>query len=448
MSRNQLLHAHGHPHTYNSIRKHLELQTVQEKIYDFLLSCVKTREPDKVLREFERIFLGALTGHGSQYVPDLYSVLSEKDEREYHHTLKRCCYILINNWEGVRKNQSYIQDLIALFQNFPITDFNNVSSKQKKIFYIWLKNFIQSQDYQELLLFSQRHDEHHQNAWIGRYTSYLLFEQSVNQNNPREQQEAARKLAKNLKDKFKFELAMYIARSQSSSSTINRYRNPTVLGDNVLRLIKAIVVKKGIFSYENIANIFLQQTQHQTLKSFKVSLEKYLVFSVQHPETVSALKQQLTEKLATWKPEYDNRKIDKDLILRVCNRVIDCLTTENSREPSQLFILLLSQGNSLTLVIVLLKLVLISRHSRSHLNLRIANLIRYYNQFPEHECQWVINFLEIFNITFAIYADNVEYNLIRMQGEIQPSLPFENEMNLDGYRVFSQLRKDMESTSG
>ena len=35
------------------------------------------------------------------------------------------------------------------------------------------------------------------------------------------------------------------------------------------------------------------------------------------------------------------------------------LTCENGKEPSQLFILLLSQGNPLTLVITLLKIVLI-----------------------------------------------------------------------------------------
>ncbi|MBD0390677.1 MAG: hypothetical protein ICV54_30315, partial [Nostoc sp. C3-bin3] len=56
---------------------------------------------------------------------------------------------------------------------------------------------------------------------------------------------------------------------------------------------------------------------------------------------------------------------------------------------------------------------------------------------PEEECKWVINFFEVFNITFAIHADNVQYNLIKM-GSKNP----ENQSvaALDTYRVFSQLR--------
>ena len=255
----------------------------------------------------------------------------------------------------------------------------------------------------------------------------MLFAQSLDQKNPKEQQESAGKISKQLKEKFKFELAMY-----SASST--RYKNPTILGDEVLRLIKTIVVKKGAFGYENIANIFIKQTQNQTLQEFKESLQKYLFFSVQQQKFVETLKQQLSEKLSFWLVEHNEEIIDNNLLLRSCNRVIDYLTTENGREPASLFSLLLSQGHSLTLVIVLLKIILVCRNARNHLELRIANLIRYYDKYSEDECQWLINFIEIMNITFAIYTDNVEYNLIKMKEN-------EQHLNIDNYRVFSQLKK-------
>jgi hypothetical protein len=236
---------------------------------------------------------------------------------------------------------------------------------------------------------------------------------------------------------------MYIARSQSqtsvpTSSITTRYRNPSLLGDNVLRLIKTIVLKKGVFSYDNIANIFIKQVQNQNFKDFKISLQKYLIFSVQQQDFVETLRQQLADKLDLWKQEYNERLINKDFILRTCNRVIDCLTTENGREPSTLFIMLLSQGHPLTLVIVLLKIILVSKNSRNHLDMRIADLIRYYDKYPEEECKWVINFIEIFNITFAIYAENVEYNLIMMEQEQE--INQNQNSDLDAYRVFSQLK--------
>jgi hypothetical protein len=113
-------------------------------------------------------------------------------------------------------------------------------------------------------------------------------------------------------------------------------------------------------------------------------------------------------------------------------------TIANGQDPAHLFVLLLSKGNALTLVILLLKLVLISPYSRTHLEARIADLIKYYEDYSEEQCQWMIHFLEIFNITMAIHAENVEYNLVEMGTDCsnQMAKPAGN------YRIFSQLKCD------
>ncbi|MBF2065253.1 MAG: hypothetical protein IGS39_12635 [Calothrix sp. C42_A2020_038] len=437
MTVNSLQYGQGNRHLPKSKDKRLKLQNTQEKMYAFLLRIVKSWQPEEVLRVFKRSFIDCLDSETSKSSLGLYLVFLEHNEQEFRNTIKRCCYILINNWESTRRIK-YIRELVELLGSYKYYVKPSTPSKIK-IARTWLDNFIKSVDYQELKLFAHRHDEQTKGHWVNRYSSYLLLAQSLKEDNPQEQKEAARKLSKSLREKYKFELAMYIARSQSQTkipSTNTRYRNPSILGDNVLRLIKTIVLKKGVFSYENIANIFIKQIQNQTFYDFKMSLQNYLIFSVQQQDFIETLKQQLSERLDLWKQEYHHRTINKDFILRTCNRVIDCLTTENGSEPSALFIMLLSQGHPLTLVIVLLKIILVSKHSRSHLEMRIANLILYYDKYPEDECQWVINFIEIFNITFAIYAENVEYNLIMMENK---QIMHQNH-NLDAYRVFSQLK--------
>ncbi len=388
-----------------------------------------------MLIEFKSVFLDCLVLKKLDLTLGIYDVFID-NEHHFRNTLKRCCYILVNNWESNRKHK-YTQALIELIDNYKSTA---IDYKYKKImiFQTWLDNFIQSQDFQELKLFAYKNENKADGHWVNRYTSYLLAAQVVDKKNPKEQKEAAKKASKQLKDKFKFELAMYVARSQSNASSQTRYRNPSALGDDILRLIKAIVVRKGVFSYDNIANIFLKQTQNQTFKDFKESLVKYLIFSVQQPKFVETLQQQLSEKLLIWKPECNDVIINKYLLLRTCNRMIDFLTTDNSVKPSSLFVLLLSQGHPLTLVIVLLKIILICKHSRSHLESRIAHLIRYYDRYSEAECQWFINFIEIFNITFAIYAENVEYNLIKVE---ETEKAHEVEFDPNAYRVFSQLKR-------
>ncbi|MEH2215684.1 MAG: hypothetical protein V7K72_00850 [Nostoc sp.] len=436
MNANSLSISQENPHNFTSNSRRINVQIAQEEVYSFFVEITKKLSPDDVLREFRGLFIDGLDSEDSDYIPGIYSVFLDDNEQELYNTLKRCCYIIVNNWKTNRKDK-YIQELVNLFVN------DNLKIKTDnapivKVCKSWLENFVNSKDYQELKLFAAKYDESSRGHWANRYSSYLLIDQSVNKNNPIEQQEAARKLSKQIKDKFKFELAMYIARSQSAVSSTTRYKNPSVLGDNALRLIKSIVLKKGAFSHENIAHIFIKQTQNQTLEEFKINLEKYLFFSVDKQESVEIWKQQFVNTLSLWKTDYNQEIITKELFLRTCNRVIDCLTIENGKEPSSLFVLLITQGHALTLVIILLKIILICQNSRKHLETRIARLIRFYENYPEDECKGVINFMEIFNITFAIYAENVEYNLIKMEEE-QSSNP---QLNLDGYRVFSQMKVD------
>ena len=413
------------------------IYSAQETLFRFFLEIVKEWPPEEVLLEFKRLFFYQLDPISSNAVHAIYTIIFSNNEVEFRNTLKRCCYILVNNWDASRHYQP-IHQLVQVFQESTLENYT-VSPTIKQL-RAWVENFKNSQDYEELKLFTTRYEEQKKQKenWVGRYTSYLLVPQYVDLSNPVEQREAARALSRQLKDRFKFDLAMYIAKSQSATSPEKIPENPTALGDNVLHLIKAIVARRGRFSYANLANIFVDQVQNLSFKEFKQSLQKYLIFSVENNELSLALQAKLSEKLEGLYTDYDSSILTDALLLRTCNRVIDFLTTENKEEPSPLFALLISQGNPMTLVIVLLKLVLICKSARSHLEAQIAELIRYYEKYPEQDCKWIVNFLEIFNVTFAIHAENVQYNLVKMRDEPEP-LPQEKP-NLDAYRIFSQMR--------
>ncbi|EKQ68760.1 hypothetical protein OsccyDRAFT_3308 [Leptolyngbyaceae cyanobacterium JSC-12] len=422
--------------SYRFSRQGRNIQQAQECIYGFLLEIVRKWPPEEVLLEFKRLFIYHVDSISSSAIHAIYEIVFSNNQEEFRNTLKRCCYILINNWDASR-NYKPIRELVHLFSD---PTFNRyTASPTLKRLRVWINDFVNSKDFEELKLFTSRYEDQLRGPWVSRYTSYLLVPQYANLKNPLEQREAARTLSKQLKDRFKFDLAMYVARSQTRSADHRPPKNPTALGDEALRLIKMIVARRGQFSYVNLANIFLNQVEHVTFKEFKQSLQTYLVFSVENQSFAEMLQAKLSEKLEHLYDEYDNNTVTNALILRTCNRIIDTLTTENQTDPSPLFIQLLSQGNPITLVIVLLKVVLICRHTRTHLETRIAELIKHYQDYPEDECDWVINFLEIFNVTFAIYAENVRYNLVQMDDVVdQPEK--QKVFDPDTYRIFSQLR--------
>jgi hypothetical protein len=425
------------------------LHRSQQIIYQFLLEIVKKWPPEEVLLEFKRLFLYHVDSVNAAAINALYDIVFNDDEAEFRNTVKRSCYILVNNWDAARRYKS-IQDLVFAFQeeHLPEATISPTLTRLR----LWIKNFRYSRDYRDLELFIARYDESKSDdndlngPWTQRYTAYLLVPQYADTRNPIEQREAARALAQQLRDKFKFDLAMYVARSQSGLVTDRPLKNPTALGDDALRLIKLIVAKRGTYSYTNLANIFLSQTRQIRFHEFKVSLQKYLIFSIESSEFSRSLRTRLDDRLSQLYLEHDSSTVTDALILRTCNRVIEFLTTDNQKDPSPLFILLLSQGNPMTLVVTLLKLILVSKNSRTHLEARIADLIRYYEAMPEQDCRWVVNFLEIFNVTFTIYAENVQYNLIRMNGSNNGTsmgssgFNAEGELDLDAYRIFSQLK--------
>jgi hypothetical protein len=426
-------------------RPRQDVYQAQQTIFNFLLEIVKKWPAEDVLNEFKCLFLQHSETVSSDIVPALYSIVFSNNQAEFHNTLKRSCYILINNWEVARTHQS-VQDLILLFDD-PIIHKPSLSPTLKRL-RAWLLSFVNSQDFQDLKLFVASRfavtDNSENLPWTSRYTSFLLVPQYVDMDNPLEQREAARAMSRRLKDKFKFDLAMYTAHAQSAKVLNPKRSNPTTLGDSALRLIKMIVAKRGPFSHRNLARIFENQTQQISYRTYKKSLLSYLLFSVDEPASVQPLKVKLSEKLERLYRKHDTREIDPSMRLRTCNRIMDYLTTEDKTSPSELFTMLLSYGNPLTMAIILLKLVLISPNSHPYLEARLADLIRYYEQFPKADCQWIINFLEIYSVTFAIYSGDVEYNLVRIQANANGTISthktsgFAEGTTLDDYRVFSQ----------
>jgi hypothetical protein len=415
-----------------------DVPSAQEIIYEFLLDVVKRWPPEETLLEFKRLFIYNVDSLSKPAMQALERIIQSGNEPDFRNTLKRCCYILVNNWDATRHYKP-IQALVQALAE--AADTHYAPTPTLKRLRQWLINFIKSQDYEDLRLFAARYEDQGRGPWSSRYTSYLLVPQYIDLGNPIEQREAARALSKQLKDRFKFDLAMYIAKSQIAMPEKQVPKNPTTLGDEALRLIKTIVAKRGPFSYASLANIFISQIKYSCYEEFKQCLKSYLVFSIESREFADVLRASLGERLDPLYADYNSRFISDALILRTCNRAIEYLTTENQAGPSHLFSLLLTQGNPMTLVVALLKIVLICPYSRTHLEARIADLIRYYQNYPEDQCEWIVNFLEIFNVTFAIHAENVQYNLIKMSEDDDPTVSQSQIFDPDDYRIFSQLKR-------
>lgn len=410
----------------------------QDKIWQYFLNLVKSAAPELVLTEFEDLFIHPNFSANNEVEKALQTIILSKNEQEFRNTIKRCIYILLNTWIYSRKYQ-YAQILIEKLS------IQHLSYRGSSTFLrglrSWLINFLKSQDYEEVKIFASKYDDKETQNWKSRYTSYLLTPQYLNSQNSVEQRQAARRLSQQLQDKYKFDLAMFTAHSHANPSANDKVKNPTALGNEALRLIKQLLAKQGFFNYVNLAHIFLSQTEQLDYKIFKKSLLNYLIFSLENASLVESIKMQLTEKLKLLYQHEDRQPLRNGLILRTANRMIEYLTIGNNNKPSDLFVLIASQGNPLTLAILILKVILISPPSRTYLELSIAKLIDYYGNYSEEDCQWVINFLEVTKMILTMYTENVKYNLVNMEKE---KLNTRRMIEANEYRIFSQSQDENE----
>lgn len=410
----------------NDSPEHLSLLQAQEIICCFFLNQVNSSAPESILKKFKHLFIEPTPALNSIPRQALERIASLNHEKTFINTFKRSIYILVNNWTAARQEQ-YIKELVGLLAvSLEVHPALSVTLKRLKL---WRGNFVHSQDYKELKIFISKFDN--QDHWSDRYSSYLLVEQSVDARKPKQQREAARIRYQQLKEQFKFELAMYTARFPLVASQQNTLPNPTVLGDEVVHLIQKILQKRGTFSYTSLAKIFFKQTQELCYSDFKQSLLNYLLFFLDNQNLSNTIKSQVSKQLESLYETYHEKTWDNHLLLRTCNRVIEYLTTTNNKSPSSLFILLATHDNALTLAILLLKIVLLCPSSYTHLECCIAKLIQHYESLPESDCKWLINFLEVLKVTLTIYTDNVQFNLVNMS---------EEESNT--YRIFSQIRTE------
>ena len=407
----------------------------QESIYEFFLAIIKTYHPEDILNQFNRLFIlyEEIENVSAYYA--LGEIIFHKKEIEFNNTLLRCCYIVNNNW-SINGNIDACRQLTDLF----LADSIGILTRITKLRTLrsWLQKFVQSDEYTILRSLSGRpsiHKKYHN--WSERFSSYLLALDYTDFSKSQEQREYAETMSRKLKKQFKFELALYTARLDAKVNLVPQQQNPTNLGNEVLILVKRILNKQGSQNVRNSAKAFYKQARRMTFIEFKENLLKYIGISGDSLDTSEIIRLTVVQKLMYLQKHRNHEEMNRSFLYITLNRVLQYLLLNERRQPSDFLQLSLESNNYLTPVIFLLKTVLIVPESRVYLESHIAELIRFYSSYDERECRAFINFLDVLNVTLAIFDDDTNYSLIKMQNT-------EAEMaglNLDHYRIFSQAKR-------
>ncbi len=413
----------------------------EQMIYDHLLYCVQVEPPAQVIERFRNLFIEGRGYPDPEIAAALERILAANcSENEFRYILNRCCHIPINRWQmhGQRQEMA-IASLVALFQNPPATDAIAPSRfKSLRRLQEMLQVFAQSEEYRTLERLVQVVEpppdvaNKEENPALGnlivRYP-YLYAHSLLPPDSSCEHQQTIRHIQAQRQWQFEINLSQYgnylirraqLARnSQSLNGTriIQPVNNPTLLSDRELYAALRQYTGKveGSYSYQDMADLFLSRTRSpQVYRNFKSELYEYLIASVEPEYGKRQFYDRLSKLLKNTFPESDSQRLNDFLLMRTCSQLFNFLVVESPQNPRHyVFIDLLSNLGPVRTTGLLLKIVLLSRHVKFHLEKRFAILFNHYESQEIEDILWFVKSLENLNVALGVNFGAVDLSFIK-----------------------------------
>ena len=413
--------------------RQIETKDEEQVLYDYWLDRVRTDSHEELIEDFRRLFI---EGRGYQEAPiylALERLVKAKDaEIRFYYFFNRCCHILVNRWQRQSTCQPAILELVSLLDNLPSPGPGHYSTANTLRHLV--KKFTLSDDYVKLqrlarIISSQYSEETAPcvGTLINRYP-YLYDHCLLSDESPREQRQTVRRIKVKTERCFEVNLSHYVTyqvrlgqvahtpkTSEEAGRIIQPVKNPTLLNDKELnRALKYYVSPvEGNYTYKALSQNFLANTVYSsTYKDFKNDLYDYLITPVDHGK--GQFNKKLYDVLQNTLPQWDQQKPSEFLILRTSSQLFNYLVVESGQKPDHyIFIDMITNMGVTRTVGLLLKLVLVCRKVKPHLDKRFSILFNHYEGFSRDQVPWLVKSLESLQVAFSIHFGKADLSCLR-----------------------------------
>ncbi|MGB2925402.1 MAG: hypothetical protein WBB82_08880, partial [Limnothrix sp.] len=272
-----------------------EVIEASQKILGFFIDQSKFESLPSFLRNFQSFFII----HNSEKIPNslhqaAYHLLTAARTDEAVYLLNRCAFLFINTCLKNKKTQ-YIDQLVLILETAPSLGVH--ASLATRQFRDWLESYKASRQYQFLRVFSPQNNAVTK-GWGDRYLCFNLLAQTFDSETPIEQRQASQFLYQFLKNRYRFQLTIYLAKGCDAAPTNTAVHNPTRINSTTLKLIQKLVLKKSV-SYQFLADTFLATTEKSSYGEFKTELSQDLLLPMMGDRRLKWLPEKINQFLIT-----------------------------------------------------------------------------------------------------------------------------------------------------
>ncbi len=409
----------------------------EQQLYDHLLYCVQTEPPEDLLDRFRRLFISGRTYEPFEVRLALEALVCDKEAAaNFKLVLNRCCHILINRWQISPRTQWAIPRLVELFDYLPPP--GGIHARALRRLRSLMRDFRDTEQFLTLQRLarvigeSNRRQNGNGSAagedshklvgmLIDRYP-YLYEHCLLSQDSSYEHQQTVRQIRDRIQRQFELDLSHFVTykvrRSQLEAPKHDvPANNPTLLTDSELtQALKEFVgTVRGDATHYDLASSFrTSSAQLPSYRSFKDNLYEYLVDSIDPKFGRRQFNDRLYERLQKMLTRYDGERPDERLILRTSNNLLNFLVVESPQRPNHyIFVDLVTNLGPTNTVILLLKITLLCKQVKPHLEKRFSILFSHYEGSPERGVPWLVKSMENLHVALSTHFGAVDLSYLR-----------------------------------
>lgn len=410
-----------------SYRYNRPLVNGEQQLYEHLLACANAETPEQLLERFRLLFIDAVGYPERDITAVLDTIVNSTAAREdFRFILNRCCHILINRWQARPQLQAAIPQLVALLDAEPQQRVREITrSKGIRNVRSLVRDFRDTEQFltlQRLALVTAEGASYSYSGQerlgrlIRRYP-YLYEHCLLSEDSTQAHQHTIHQLQQRAQRQFEVDLSQYVTyrlrrsrlgRQQAgvASQTPREVDNPTLLSDrDLVTSLKQFTgpVEQG-HSYRDLAQGFATHSSHtRTYRAFKSDLYHYITASLDVSYGNRQFNQLLATHLQNLMADDDDRPLTDFLQVRTYSQLLNFLVIDSSQQPQHfVFVDLISNLGPVLTAGLLLKITLLCRRVKPHLERRFSLLFGHYEDCAQEAVQWLVQMLEVLNVALSL----------------------------------------------
>ncbi|MGB0562590.1 MAG: AAA-like domain-containing protein [Spirulinaceae cyanobacterium] len=410
-------------------------------LYDHLLYCARKEPPHEVIERFRTLFISCVGYRDRAIEAALRRIIKDCPSSEPFNTiLNRCCYIAVNQWRHQQNSRRLSLDLLDVFESQSYWDFSgwDFNSRITRL----VQQFSRSEEYRALRNLFVDVDApasdraaadtpmaNHAYRYPFLYPSYFAHANSSLEHRDeieRQQTERNWQMQRGLR-RYAYALSQYQQRSPETllQQLDHIETNPTLLTNQQLYwVLKCFVGKDSQQPYtaKDLARRLIWQTaKFKQYVDFKRSLYDYLTASVEardyldDPKHLAYVQKQfklrLHKYLETIHADKDSQRVNETLLKQTCSQLLNFLVdTPDHPQGHYQFVDLISNCNPLLLTETVMKVMLLSSHTKPAFEKRLASVFRHYDSPMLGSSEWLIPFFENVSVGLTVNFSGMDFS--------------------------------------